>query len=87
MSEISLPIIMLHKYMNHLIWLCSLNDEERIESVILNTKTNEKMITFHKDIEKILEIKKEMENNGWIKGYIPDINLLLDGKIVNEIKV
>jgi len=84
--ESELPIILIHKQLEHLQWICSLNAEEELESILINkhTKETQKSLITSEDVPILV---KEFEERGWVKGYIPDINILNDGKIIKTIKL
>jgi hypothetical protein len=81
-----LPIILIHKNLDHLIWVCTYNEKDEIESVLINKHTKE---TCKQKImeSQIPDLIKEFEKNGWTKGFIPDINIINDGKIVQTVNL
>jgi hypothetical protein len=80
------PIILIHQELPHLQWICTLNDEDEVESVLVNqyTKEIEKRVILEEEVQQLLN---EFRRNGWTKGYIPDINILNDGEIVQTVSV
>ena len=78
MEKKKLPVIMIHKDFDYLNWICNENEEGKIESIIINKKTN----YIKKDLielETVDVLKKSFEDLGWTKAYIPDINVIVDG--------
>lgn len=65
--------IMIHETLNHLNWVCSLNDENQLESTFLNKNTKE-VITKSIDINDFDDLVEKMKSEGWIKGYLPQVN-------------
>lgn len=83
-----LPIIMIHKDLDNLNWICTENEKGEIESVLINRKTKDPpKIDIIANKAELLRLKKIFEINGWVKGYIPNINILMDGEIQQEVKV
>lgn len=82
-----LPIIMIHKDLDFLNWICTENEKGEIESVLINRKSKERPKVDIIDKTNLSRLKSQFEAYGWVKGYIPDINLLMDGKIQQVVKV
>lgn len=81
------PLILIHKDIPHLQWICSYNEEEELESVLINKHTKEirKQILSENELDNILT---EFKNNGWVRGYVPDINIRNDeGELIDTVKI
>jgi hypothetical protein len=80
------PKILIHKDLPHLIWICTYNDNEELESALINqyTKEVEKKIIKEDDVEELI---KDFSSKGWVKGFIPDINIINDGEITQTLKI
>ena len=81
-----LPIIMVHKELDHLNWICSKNDLEEIESVLINKETKEIKKQILESEAEAEQLEKNFKELGWVKGFIPDINILNEGEIVQTLK-
>lgn len=81
------PIILVHKDLDYLQWICSINDLDEIESVLINKQTKEIKTTKLLDSQDALTLKNEFLKLGWTKGYLPDVNIISDGNIVQTIKL
>jgi hypothetical protein len=79
------PIILIHNDLQHLQWICAYNENEELESVLINKKTKEleKKIIREDEVEGLME---EFARNGWVKGYLPDINIY-NGETIQTIKI
>lgn len=80
------PIILIHNNLPHLQWVCTYNEGEELESVLINKHTKElkKQVINEKDVENLLN---EFTKNGWVKGYLPDINIINDGEVIHTLKI
>jgi hypothetical protein len=77
--------ILLHRNAEHLLWIYAEEDDDAPEqSVIYNRITNE---YYPLKIENFELAKEEFLNNGWTRAYIPDINLVMEGKVIGSISV
>ncbi len=75
----NLPVLLLHVEHN-LMWVCSENDDNELESVVVNRKTGEQIPLEIKDWREAYD---EFIKCGWTKAYIPDIQIIKDNEIID----
>lgn len=81
----TLPCIMIHGQIQNLIWVCS--EQEDSDALISTIVYNDKFLEKEVDKSDLESIINDLKQSGWIKGYIPDINIKYQDKIVNTIKI
>lgn len=78
---------MIHKIADHLNWICSLNDNEEIESVLINKKTKEIEKKVLSSTEEAYALQKDFLKLGWVKGYVPDVNIIFEKNNTQSFKI
>jgi hypothetical protein len=77
--------ILLHKDAEHLLWIYAEDSDEAPEqSVIYNRITNEH---YPLKIDNFESAKEAFLKSGWTRAYIPDINLMMEGKIIGTVSI
>jgi hypothetical protein len=79
-----LPLLLMHPIAKHLLWICSCDDEGVVESVVLNIKNGERIQLIGEDWRNT---KQSFISDGWIRAYVPDVNIQMDGKTITTISL
>lgn len=75
--------ILIHPQADHLIWVCTEGDEG-LESFVYNKKNGERMPL---DIESEERARTEFMAAGWVRAYVPDINLTMNGEVLQSLTI
>lgn len=79
--------ILIHPVANHLIWVCSPGDpdsDDAPESFVFNKKTGER---FPVDVRSEPETRAAFLEAGWVRAYIPEINLTMNGQVLQNMVI
>lgn len=81
------PIILIHRELPHLQWICTYNENEELESALINKHTREIVKRLLGSEDEAVKLLDDFSSRGWTKGYLPDVNIINDGKIIQTLKL